>query len=387
MTQLDPFHDSVLDDPYPFYAHLREQMPCVHSPERDVWLVSRHADVVAVLRDPVSFSSSEGAGYVRVDDPERGGILISSDPPRHTRMRRIVQSAFSPHALEQIGRSVRERADRLVAQALAHGTVDAIRELAEPLPLAVASWLLGLPADEGTYAAWSDAVFRTMGPQSASEHAETGALLGGLIGFLLPVLQQRRFEADGLAARILGTVGEPGGLTEGEALSLVISIFAAGIDTTVQAFGNGLAAFAQHPAAWQRLHQEPALVAGAVEEILRYDAPIQAFFRTATRDAVVAGVSVPSGARVMALFGSANRDPARFAEPTELRIDRDASGQLAFGAGIHLCLGAPLARIELQALFGALAARVSTLRLAGPPIRRHRAVVRGLRSLPLELLT
>lgn len=386
--RFDPFSDPFLADPYPHYAELRRAAPCHHDPVRDVWLISRHADVVSVLRDPATYSSAGGAGYLRVEDPERGGILISTDPPRHTAIRRFIQPAFSPAAMAQMASFIDQRVDAIVGRAIARGRIDVVRELAEPLPIAVSAELLGLPADTAeSWAGWSDVVFQTMGPVAASDAERIGATIGALVGWLMPLLQQGRARAGGLADTILRDARETGVLTESEAFSLVLSIFAAGIDTTIHAIANGLAALAAHPRAWEELTASPPLIDAAVEELLRFDAPIQAFFRTTTRAVEVAGVAVPEGARVMALFGSANRDPDRYEDPDTFRLDREGSTQLAFGTGIHLCLGAPLARLELASLLRALAGRVKRLELDGSPVRRARSVVRGFASLPLELVT
>jgi cytochrome P450 len=382
---LDPFSDPFLADPYPHYAALRCQAPCHHDAHRDVWLVSRHDDVVGVLSDPRSFSSSGGAGWQRVDDPERGGILVSTDPPRHTALRRFVQPAFSAEAMGRLGAFVERAAAEVVERAVAAGSIEAVGALAEPLPVLVSAELLGLPLDDAAaFPGWSDAVFRTMGPLDGDDGARTGAIIGAFVGWLMPVLQEGRLRP-GLAQTILADARSSGTLSEGEAVSLIVSLFAAGIDTTVHAIGNGLAALAAHPAAWDALRASPQLVPSVVEEMLRYDAPIQAFFRTATRDVTIAGVAVPAGARVMALFGSANRDTSRWTDADAFRVDRQGKAHLAFGTGIHLCLGAPLARLEMAALLRGLAGRVRRLELAGDPVRRARAVVRGFARLPLRL--
>lgn len=389
--RFDPFSAEFLADPYPRYDELRRTTPCHREASRDLWMVSRHVDVLAVIRDPARFSSAEGAGYLRVDDPERGGILISTDPPRHTAIRRYVQPSFSPEAMARLSAFVDARADRIVERAVALRTIDAVAELAEPLPVAVSAELLGFPTDESEkFAGWSDAIFQTMGPMTQTEGERLFAVIGGLLTMVVPVVREQRYRPDGLAATIMRDTlaGREGALTEGEAVSLILSVFAAGIDTTIHAVANGLAALASNPAQWERLRASPELVAPAVEEMLRFDAPIQAFFRTATSEVMIAGTVVPAGGRVMALFGSANRDPDRFDEPDTFRIDREPSpsGQLAFGAGIHLCLGAPLARLEMQALLRALVRHVRRIEPAGEPVRRDRSVVRGYASLPLSLV-
>lgn len=383
----DPFSEAFLTDPYPRYAELRRDAPCHYEPARDVWMISRHADVIAVLRDPGAFSSAGGAGYVRVEDPERGGILISTDPPRHTALRRFIQPAFSPEATARMAAFIEQRVEHIVDRALEQRTIDVVRDLAEPLPIAVSSELLGLPTDTSeSWAGWSDIVFQTMGPIAASDGARIGASIEALVGFLMAAIQRGQLRTGGLAETILRDARATGSLTDGEAFSLLLSIFAAGIDTTVHAITNGLAAFSTHPAQWEQL-RAMASVGPAVEEMLRFDAPIQAFFRSTTRPVELAGVRLPEGARVMALFGSANRDPDRFERADEFRIDRNAQAQLAFGSGIHLCVGAPLARLEMASLLQALRRRVKRLELAAPPVRRARFVVRGYASLPIELVS
>jgi 4-methoxybenzoate monooxygenase (O-demethylating) len=382
--RFDPFAPAFLADPYPFYDSLRREAPCHHDTTHDVRLVSRHADVTMVLRDPRSYSSNGGAGLARVDDPERGGILISTDPPRHTAMRRVVQNAFQSRTAELTER-IEVIADQLVDRALAEPVVDVISGIAEPLPVAITAELLGLDPDaNASYAGWSDAVFRTMGPMASPEALQTDASVSALVDYLMPVVVERRYAKGGLADAILGGV-EKGTFSFGEAFSLVLSVFAAGIDTTMNAVGNGLAALIETPAAWDALRRSPELVPSAVEEMLRYDAPIQAFFRTATADREIAGTTIPEGARVMALFGAANRDPSRYRAPNDFDVTRNPPDQLAFGAGVHLCLGAPLARLEMQAILRALVRRVARIERAGEPIRRERAVVRGFERLPAVL--
>lgn len=377
----DPFAPRFLADPYPAYAQLRREAPCHHETSRDVWMVTRHADVIAVLRSPSVFSSAQGAGLMRVDDPERGGILVSTDPPRHTSLRRVVQRAFTDR-IEDLA----PRVDALVDRAVGAGEIDAIRDLAEPLPVAVTASLLGLqPDDTSSFAGWSDAIFQTMGPLDASDEQRVGGVIEAMLGYLMPIIESRRFLPGGLADTLMANAAR-GAMTRGEAVSAIVSVFAAGIDTTLHALGNGLAALAEHPAQWDALRAEPSLIPSAVEEILRFDAPVQAFFRTATVDAVIAGVTVPAGARVMAIFGSANRDPDRYERADALDVSRTPTDQLAFGAGAHLCLGAPLARMELHAMLRALARRVVRIEWAGTPTRRDRAVVRGFAHVPLRLV-
>lgn len=387
-TGFDPFDEGVRDDPYPHYAVLREQAPCVRLERYGVWLVTRYEDVAAILQNWETFSSAQGAALEPVATPEEGGVILSTDPPEHTRIRRAVARDFTPKAIGALEPRLRELAGRALDTALGEDCTDWITLVAQPLPTALMAELMGYPDRyREQYCRWASIIFDSMGcpADGTSDFGAFTEVAGQLFGFVSELAANREYVAGGWADRIV-QAGERGELSESEVPSLLGGILVAAMDTTVNMLGNLAYALAAHPDQWARLVENPGLTPSAVNESLRYESPVQpGFFRVTTSDTEVAGVQLPKGARVMVGFGSANRDPRQFLEPDRFLVDRTPNDHLAFGRGTHFCLGAPVARLIGKVIFEELALRAKEISFVGEPVRKQNRMLRGFDALPLSI--
>lgn len=384
-SELDPFLLENLDDPYPLYGWIRDLAPVVYMPDRDMWVVTRYDMVSAVLRDYRRFVSGLGSSYVRVADSGLRAPFIDNDPPVHTRIRRSVQPRFGRAPVEELRPGIRETTQRLVDAAVDAGEIDAVTALTQPLPDLAIRQLTGItPPDTETITSWADSVMHMVGPDADPIHLQR----------VLEAVQW--LGAEGLAdmpAHCLGRLiteqgGETGLLAEGEErLMTLSSIWLAGIDSTNSLMANAIHAFALFPDAWDALQTDPTLIPNAVEEVLRWDSPFRQFFRRTSEEVELGGVTLPPDANVCAILPAANRDPARFADADTLDVTRpDARQHVAFGASIHLCIGAPVARLEAVELLTALSTRVARFEITGEPVRNPNREIRNFTSLPVRLV-
>ena len=394
MTLFDPHQ---VADPYPTYAWLREARP-IWQPVERVYVLSRHEDCAAVLRDP-RFGRAEGGrlGLRRLGQSagvvsERPAVrsFLALNPPDHTRLRRLVSRAFTPARVRDLGPRIEAVAAGLIETAAASaGPVDLIEALASPLPVTVISELLGVPsADYDRLVGWSDALARGLDPAfliSAQDRerqqvarAEFGEYLTDLIA------ERRRSPGDDLVSALVGVADDGDVLSEEELIATCILLLVAGHETTTSLMGSAVLGLLQHPDQFARLRDEPELMAGAVEEFLRYSPPVQLTARVALSDASIGSVPVSAGSAALMLIGAANRDPELCADPERLDITRPPTHHVSFGQGIHFCLGAPLARLETQIVLRLLLERPDDLRLAGEPAWKENTVLRGLRYLPVR---
>ena len=398
---LDLTDPAVVADPYPHFAAARAQAPVQWHEGLGLWLAFTHAESNAVLRD-----RRLGRIWRDREPAERFGsfnlihrnALLEMEPPDHTRLRRLVSAAFARGHVERLRPWVQQLAaglvDGLVERSGGTEPVDVLAGMAEELPVAVIAELLGVPdADRPLLRPWSNAIVkmyeygRTTALEDAAEHAADQ-----FVTYLRGLAAERRLAPGEDLLSHLVTVrddsviefGAPV-LTEDELVTTCILLLDAGHEATVNVSGNGLLALLEHPDQLQRLREDPGLLPTAVEELMRFDSPLQLFERTATADVEVGGVTVREGQKVAALLGAANRDPAVFADPDTLDVGRADNPHITFGAGVHFCIGAPLARVELQASFGALLGRTSRLELGAPARRRPEFVIRGLAELPIVL--
>ncbi|PJJ06322.1 cytochrome P450 [Streptomyces sp. 2333.5] len=394
---LDPRNQA---DPYPLYSRWRAQSPLARLDDR-LMVLTRYEDCAAVLRDgrfghpeadDPRFAGRRPSLEVLVDDdgrPVRG--FLGLNPPDHTRMRALVSQAFTRRRVERLAPRIEELTDELfTAMERAQGPVDLIEGLATPLPVAVISELLGVPAeDRHRMLTWSHAVARALVPDfllppgAAEQEAQARREFTDYLREL--VVERRRAPGDDLLSALVTVHDDGDVLTENELLATCTLLLIAGHETTVNLIGNGTLALLRHPDQLARLRSDPALTENAVEELLRYDSPVQLTVRFALQDAEVAGVPVPAGSTLLLLIGAANRDPAAYEQPERLDIGRTPLRHLAFGQGIHFCLGAPLARLETQIALRILLARAPQLRLAGEPEWKDHITLRGLSRLPLSL--
>ncbi|WP_448611028.1 cytochrome P450 [Geodermatophilus sp. URMC 60] len=391
---IDLTDPAVVVDPYPAFARARAQAPVQWHEGLGLWLAFTHAESNAVLRD-----RRLGRIWRDREPAERFGsfnlvhrnALLEMEPPDHTRLRRLVSTAFARGHVERlqpwVQRLAGELADGLVERSGGSEPVDVLSGMAEELPVAVIAELLGVPdADRPLLRPWSNAIVKMYeyGRTAAVEDAAERAADQFVTYLRALAAERRRAPGEDLLSHLVGVRDSDGDrLTEDELVTTCVLLLNAGHEATVNVSGNGLLALLEHPDQLERLRADPGLLPTAVEELMRFDSPLQLFERTATADVDLGAVTVRKGQRVAALLGAANRDPAVFADPDVLDVGRGDNPHITFGAGVHFCIGAPLARVELQASFGALLERTSRLELGGEPVRRPEFVIRGLATLPV----
>jgi len=395
-TRFDPWSPAFVAHPYPAYDQLRAEEPVSWFEPTGQWLVSRYEDVNAALRDRRLGRSylhvATHAELGRPDDPAhlapfwhliRNGMLdVEGDD--HTRLRRLVSSVFTPRRVEAMRPTVQRLADDLVDAFVAKGGGDLIADVAEPLPVTVIAELLGIPeADRHRLRPWSADICGMYELNPSRETADVAVRACEEFSAYLAHLSRARRD-DPHDDLISALVGVPG-LTEDELIGTCVLLLNAGHEATVNVTGNGWWSLLRNPEALRDLRADHGLIPSAVEELMRYDTPLQMFERWVLEDIEIHGVPLPRGAEVALLFGSANYDPAVFADPYTLDLGRAVNPHLSFGAGIHFCLGAPLARLELACSFGSLLDRAPAMRLIREPEWKPGFVIRGLRALDVEL--
>ena len=380
---LDPISQVVADDPHDVYRELRENHPVHYVEKRDIWVVSRYHDIQQMIKDPETWTSRHGVlpNPYRPDNP----TLITIDPPNHTVMRHSVNRAFTPRRIEAMSGRIREMTRELVAALPAKGEVDIFDCFTDPLPINVMGALLGVdPELRPMFKRCGDAiVYPGQHDGETIRKAEEE-----LTDYLAQVFAQRRKQPrDDLISVLMTTSEEGDALSEAELLGLCFLLLVAGTETTTSALGNAILLLEEHEDARARLVADPSLLPTACEEILRYDSPVQGLSRVATRDVKLGGCEIPKGARVHMLFAAANRDPREFDDPETFDITRTPNRHLAFSFGIHFCLGASLARMELQIGLAEFLAHAPNYR-----VHRERLVRlpsdtnRGFGSIPIEIL-
>jgi cytochrome P450 len=401
VTALDLTAPDVVADPYPYFAVARREGPVQWHDGLGMWLTFTHAAANTVLRtrtlgrlwSPRTFADAAPDELLAAFELIHVNSLLENEPPVHTRLRRLVAGAFGRGHVERLRGRIAQLADRLaddVADAGSDGSsVDLVELYAEPLPVQVIAELLGVPqADWGLLRPWSNAIVKmyeyrvTPEQRAAAERASVE-----FVDYLRELVVARRARPgdDLISSLIAETDGDGARLTEDELVTTCTLLLNAGHEATVNVVGNGMTALLSHSAQLAALRADAQLVPSAVEELIRYDSPLQLFERTATADTVVGDVTVEAGSKIAALLGAANRDPAAFDRPDEFDVARADNPHLGFGAGIHFCVGAPLARVELQASLATLLRRFPALALAARPEQRPEFVLRGVRSLPVTI--
>ncbi|WP_328900977.1 cytochrome P450 [Streptomyces sp. NBC_00441] len=396
----DPWSSAFVADPYPAYAELRATGRAHYFEATDQWLVPHYADVSALLRDRRlgrtylhRFTHEE---FGRTPPPPEhepfetlnGQGLLDLEPPDHTRIRRLVSKAFTPRTVEQLIPTVQRLAAGLVDDFVEQGGGDLLGAVAEPLPVAVIAEMLGIPeSDRAPLRPWSAAICG-MFELNPSEDTARAAVRASLefSAYLRELIAERRARpgAD-LISALVAAHDEGERLSELEMVSTCVLLLNAGHEATVNTTVNGWWTLLRHPGQLAALRADHGLLPTALEELMRYDTPLQMFERWVLDDIEIDGTVIPRGSEVALLFGSANRDPARFAAPDTLDLARRENPHITFGAGIHFCLGAPLARVELAASFGELLRKAPGLRLAAEPEWNPGYVIRGLKELRVEV--
>jgi len=386
----DRFDPAFLSDPYPFYKMLYGQPPMVLQLELTTVLLARYADVVAALRDPHTFSS---APIRRISQADIfGGVptLILTDPPVHTRLRRLVNQAFAPRRIREMEPRIRQIADDLMSKVERAGSFEAMKDLAEPLPTMVIAEMLGIPSnDYQMFKEWSEALLQVANvpPGAPPPPGFHEALEQERAYFKERYEELRRTPGNDLMSMLIQKQ-ENDALTFDEVAGFFNLLLLAGNETTTNLIGNGLYALMRHPEQCEALRCDPSLMPGAIEEMLRWDCPVQATGRNVLSDCEFHGTRLRANTVVVVLNGAANRDPAQFPDADRFDIRRDPNDHVAFGEGIHFCLGAALARMEGSIAIGSVLSRFPRLRLDArreEPQYKKSFNVRGLISLPLSI--
>jgi len=400
MAAFDPWDPAFLADPYPAYAELRARGRVHHYEPTDQWLFPHHADVSALLRDR-RLGRTYRHRFTHEDfgrtppPPEHEPFhtlndhgMLDLEPPDHTRIRRLVSKAFTPRTVERLGPYVEALAGELVDGLVRRGGGDLLAEVAEPLPVAVIAEMLGVPeSDRAPLRPWS-ADICGMYELNPSEETAARAVRASaeFSDYLRDLIAARRKEpGDDLISGLIAAHDEGDRLTEQEMISTCVLLLNAGHEATVNATVNGWWALFRNPDQLAALRADHSLVPSAIEELMRYDTPLQLFERWVLDEIEIDGTTVPRGAELALLFGSANHDPAVFTTPRRLDLTREDNPHISFSAGIHYCIGAPLARLELAASMRALLERTPTLSLAAEPHRKPNFVIRGLEGLVVEI--
>ena len=386
--RLDLSDPAVIANPYPWYAELRRAAPAVQVEPNGMWAVTRFEELVEVLKRVDDFSSGPG-------DDERdklfqsafgGPNIIGADNPTHDRLRSIMQGRFTPKLLGRLQNRVVGLSRDLLAAAARKSTFDLVPSYTVPLPVIVIAELLGVEPDRvDDFKRWSNALVAIVNAAQGEERAAALAEVIALAQYLAAMAEKRRREpADDLIGALVAAEKEPGRISPGEVISYCVLLLAAGNETTTNLIGGMVAALSENPDQLERLRRDPGLIQNAVEEGLRYCSPVQGLFRRTLRDTRLGDVIIPSGARVWVSYAAANRDPNRFKEPDRFDVTRDCRGHVAFGWGLHFCLGANLARREARVALEQLVPLLVDAKLEKPVEWLPSWVIRGPSALPLK---
>ena len=384
----DPFDPDVLVDPYPFHARMRDAGAVVYLERYGVWAMARHNDVARALSDPEAYCSGAGVGLsdFRKEPPWRTpSLLLESDPPSHTGVRRAMLHLMTPKVAESLRASFTAVAKEIVDDLVARGGFDAVTDLAEVYPIRVFADAVGLPeGGRENLLRYAAMVFNAFGPRNALFEAAF-ADAAPVLDWIGECCRRDALTPGGFGSQVWDAV-DRGEITAEQAPLLVRSLLAAGLDTTVGGLGNALYCLATNPDQYALLHADPGLARAAFEETLRCEAPVQTFFRTTTRPVEVEGSLIPADAKVLLFLGSANRDPRRWGDDAD-RFDlrRRTPGHVAFGLGIHVCLGQFISRLEGEVVLAALARRAGRLVVNGTIVPRANNTMKCYARLPLRV--
>ena len=374
-------------NPFPWYRHMRETQPVYYNPQYNYWQVFRYEDVQRVLSDYTSFSSGFGGG-----DP-LSSSLISMDPPRHRQLRNLVTQAFTPRSVARLSERITTIVNQLLDQVTANEAtattptaaatkhMDIIDDLAYPLPVIVIAEMLGIPQeDRSRFKVWSDAAVGMGNSEEGDSQAEMGAY------FLNMIAQRSQERKDDLISALLDAQIDGQHLNQLELLGFCVLLLVAGNETTTNLIGNALLCFDEHPEVMEQLRSAPELIPGAIEEVLRYRSPVQYMYRRAIANVTIRDQQIQPGQMVLARIGSANRDEAQFPDPDNFDIRRTPNRHIAFGHGIHFCLGAPLARLEARIALTILLERFHDIkRVPGVSLESTGSdIVFGVKHLPIN---
>jgi cytochrome P450 len=395
----NPLQSGFNDDPYPHYRALREKDPLHSSRLLGGSVVTRHRDIETILRDPrfraddrqrpdfqKNVERAIKKGIVESERDMFDGSMLRMDPPDHTRLRALVSRAFTPRTVESLRPRIEEIVQEQLDAVAASGRMEVIGDLAYPLPVIVIAEMLGIPIeDRARFKHWSDEAIRTIGISNDDDDARRSfQAQRELKAYLEPIVAQRRREPrEDLISALVAAEEQGDKLTIDEVFGTIILLLVAGNETTTNLIGNGLVALMANQRQMRLLQDDPSMIDGAVEEILRYDSPVQFTSRHPNEDVEYDGHVFKAGKEVALILGAGNRDPEQFEEPDRLDIGRIDTHHLSFSHGIHYCLGAPLARLEGASALSALVQRFPEMRLDGTPVRGDNLLLRGYSRLPI----
>jgi len=387
VSEVDPFCGEFFENPFPAHEELREAGPAVWLSRYDIWAVARYQQVHAILNDWQTFCSSRGAGLTDFakEKPWRPkSLVLETDPPLHDRTRRVLNRVLSASAMTRLRERFAQEADALVDELLERGSFDAILDLAEAYPLTVFPDAMGMPRENRHFLLpYGNMVFNSFGPRNEFFEAAV-ADAEPVLAWLQRQMQRDAFAPEGFGAAI-HAASDTGELTEEEAPIVARSLLTAGVDTTVSGIGAAVYCLARFPEQFARLRADPSLARAAFEEAVRYESPVQTFFRTTTRPVDIGGTAIDEGEKVLMFLGAANRDPRHWEFPDDYDITRRVVGHVGFGSGNHQCVGQLLARLEGECVLSALARKVVSIEIMGPTKRRYNNTLRALASLPVTL--
>jgi cytochrome P450 len=383
--QTNIYTTDAIVDPYPHYTRLREKGPVVWLSRHRLYALPRYTECKSVLRDDKTFISGSGVALNPLTNRLSRGTTLTSDGAEHDQRRKLVAHRMLPRALRTISDNVDRLAADVVTAALERGEVDGVNDLASALPHAVVPDLVGWPRDQrDNLLLWGAATFDILGPLNKHAVQSMGASMQMLM-FARRVVRKRSV-LDGSMAHELLIAADAGKLSHGECAPLMVDYIAPSLDTTISAISSALYLFATHPEQWQTLREDPSLINNAVNEVVRFEAPLRAFARHARCDTEVAGVHIPHGARLLVIYASANRDEREWDAPDTFDIRRDANRHLGFGQGAHACAGQSLARLETSAMLRALVDRIDRIELTAEPTWAINNIIRRHENLPLKLI-
>jgi cytochrome P450 len=388
VTEIDPFSEEFFADPYPLHKQLRDVGSVFKLKKYGIYGMARYAQVHAALNDWQTFISGAGAG---IQDLRNGkawrprSIVLEVDPPLHDQTRAAMGRVLSGPAVRKLRAKFELEAERLVEDLVSRRTFDAIADLATTYPLKVMGDAVGVPAEgRECLLPFSDMLFNSFGPENGI-FRQSVLESDRVVKQLFAQCEREALLPGGFGAQLYQAADE-GRITQEQAPALVRSILSAGFDTTVAALGNAVYAFAANPEQWQVLRRDPALLRSAFDEVIRWEAPVQTFFRTTSRECEIEGRRIGRDEKVLLFLGSANRDPRQWQDADRLDLRRKSMGHVAFGSGIHVCVGMMIARLEAELLFAAFAKRVGGFEIVGKPVRRRNNTLRAFASLPVRVL-
>ncbi|KQZ48701.1 cytochrome [Rhizobium sp. Root149] len=385
---VDPYAEEVLLDPASYYAELRARGPLVYIPKWSVLASGRYEETREIFSDHNRFVSSRGVGLndFKYGKPWRPpSIILEVDPPDHTKTRKVMARALSPKAIAGLKEQFRQTAEAILDQLIMRESFEAVAELAEAFPVAVFPKAVGMvDSDRRRLVDYGAMVFNALGPDNKFRR-NAMAMAPDIVPWITAACARDRLTKDGLGALIYGAADD-GEVTEAEAAMLVRSFLSAGVDTTVTGIGNALWCLASNPDEYRKLRADPSLARPCFEEVLRFTSPVHTFARTANHDTQVAGRHIAEGTKILCVLASANLDPQKWDDPEVFRVERKPVGHMAFGAGIHGCVGQNLARLELETVLTVLAEKVERVEFAGEPIWRPNNAIHALDHMPLRFI-